>query len=316
MYALVTLWSLLAIGAAGRWLGLGRRIRGDTRPAGWGWLASYVAAITLALYTQYYAGLPAGGPGRGRRGGVVASPGRAGARPALAGRAGRGHAALPAVAALRCAEARALRLAEDRRRLRPAAGAAALPGPPPGSLQRWPSGRAAGGLVAVGPAGGNLAGCRPGSFGPTPPAGAGAWPGAELPGHHPGRGAGAGLAGQPGLSVLPGARRTPAAAGLARVHPAAGSHLGGARSGAQPRPAHRCAAAAQPAAAALRGRPGRAGRPLPGRLLHGPALRRRGLPAADRPGDAMGPGRGYGVRSLSLAGRLFLELRPARRPAA
>lgn len=55
MYALVTLWSLLAIGAAGRWLGLGRRIRGDTRPAGWGWLAGYVAAITLTLYTQYYA---------------------------------------------------------------------------------------------------------------------------------------------------------------------------------------------------------------------------------------------------------------------
>jgi 4-amino-4-deoxy-L-arabinose transferase-like glycosyltransferase len=55
MYGLVALWSLLAIGAAGRWLGLGRRIRGDTRPANWGWLAGYVAAITLALYTQYYA---------------------------------------------------------------------------------------------------------------------------------------------------------------------------------------------------------------------------------------------------------------------
>ncbi len=55
MYALVALWSLLAIGAAGRWLGLGRRIRGDTSPAGWGWLAGYAAAITLALYTQYYA---------------------------------------------------------------------------------------------------------------------------------------------------------------------------------------------------------------------------------------------------------------------
>ncbi len=55
MYALVTVWSLLAMGAAGRWLGLGRRIRGDTQPAGWGWLAGYVAAITLALYTQYYA---------------------------------------------------------------------------------------------------------------------------------------------------------------------------------------------------------------------------------------------------------------------
>ncbi len=55
MYALVALWSLLAIGAAGRWLGLGRLIRGDTRPAGWGWLAGYAAAITLALYTQYYA---------------------------------------------------------------------------------------------------------------------------------------------------------------------------------------------------------------------------------------------------------------------
>ncbi len=55
MYALVALWSLLAIGTAGRWLGLGRRIRGDTQPAGWGWLAGYVAAITLALYSQYYA---------------------------------------------------------------------------------------------------------------------------------------------------------------------------------------------------------------------------------------------------------------------
>jgi len=55
MYALVALWSLLAVGAAGRWLGLGRRIRGDTRPAGWGWLAGYGAAMTLALYTQYYA---------------------------------------------------------------------------------------------------------------------------------------------------------------------------------------------------------------------------------------------------------------------
>jgi 4-amino-4-deoxy-L-arabinose transferase-like glycosyltransferase len=55
MYALVALWALLAIGMAGRWLGLGRRIRGDTRPASWGWLAGYVAAITLALYTQYYA---------------------------------------------------------------------------------------------------------------------------------------------------------------------------------------------------------------------------------------------------------------------
>lgn len=55
MYALVTVWSLLAMGAAGRWLGLGRRIRGDSQPAGWGWLAGYVAAITLALYTQYYA---------------------------------------------------------------------------------------------------------------------------------------------------------------------------------------------------------------------------------------------------------------------
>ncbi len=55
MYALVALLSLLAIGTAGRWLGLGRRIRGDIRPAGWGWLAGYVAAITLALYSQYYA---------------------------------------------------------------------------------------------------------------------------------------------------------------------------------------------------------------------------------------------------------------------
>ncbi len=55
MYALVALWSLLAIGAAGRWLGLGRRIRGASRPAGWPWLAGYVAAMTLALYTQYYA---------------------------------------------------------------------------------------------------------------------------------------------------------------------------------------------------------------------------------------------------------------------
>ena len=55
MYALVALWSLLAIGAAGRWLGLGQRIRGESRPAGRGWLVGYAAAMTLALYTQYYA---------------------------------------------------------------------------------------------------------------------------------------------------------------------------------------------------------------------------------------------------------------------
>lgn len=56
MYALMTVWSLLAVGAAGRWLRLGRRIRHDYRPPAPRWLGGYVAAITLALYTQYYAG--------------------------------------------------------------------------------------------------------------------------------------------------------------------------------------------------------------------------------------------------------------------
>lgn len=61
MYALVTLWSLLALGLSGRWLGIRARAKGDNRPASWRWLAGYVAAITLALYTQYYAGFLAAG---------------------------------------------------------------------------------------------------------------------------------------------------------------------------------------------------------------------------------------------------------------
>lgn len=61
MYALVTLWSLLALGLSGRWLGLRPRVKGEQRAAGWGWLAGYIAAMTLALYSQYYAGFMAAG---------------------------------------------------------------------------------------------------------------------------------------------------------------------------------------------------------------------------------------------------------------
>ncbi|MCP5230484.1 MAG: glycosyltransferase family 39 protein [Zoogloeaceae bacterium] len=49
MYGLVVVWSILAVLAAARWLGIGRTDR-----ASGGWLAVYVAAVTLALYTQYY----------------------------------------------------------------------------------------------------------------------------------------------------------------------------------------------------------------------------------------------------------------------
>jgi 4-amino-4-deoxy-L-arabinose transferase-like glycosyltransferase len=65
MYALVALWALAAVGAAARWLGLGREERErrekketterGARRFGWGWLAAYIVAMTLALYTQYYA---------------------------------------------------------------------------------------------------------------------------------------------------------------------------------------------------------------------------------------------------------------------
>jgi hypothetical protein len=235
MYALVALWALLALGAAGRWLGLGRRIRGDTQPAAWGWLAGYVAAITLALYTQYYAaflllGLTAAGvPG------AVAAAGRPRADADLAGSAGRGAAALRALAALRHATPDSLYLAEDRRRLGSAAGLAALPGAPSGGLQRRPSGGPAGRLVAVGAAGAGPAGGGPGAIGASTPAGAGPRADPRLPGHHRRRGVGAGLAGQSGLSLLspsaasgcccwacprscscwlpPGLRQTPCAAG-------------------------------------------------------------------------------------------------------
>lgn len=59
MYALVALWSLLATGLAAAWLGLtrSRRLAGHSP-----WmLAGYVAAVVLALYTQYYAGFLAVG---------------------------------------------------------------------------------------------------------------------------------------------------------------------------------------------------------------------------------------------------------------
>jgi 4-amino-4-deoxy-L-arabinose transferase-like glycosyltransferase len=92
MYALVALCSLLAIGAAGRWLGLGRRIRGDTQPAGWGWLAGYVAAITLALYSQYYAAFLLAG--LAVAGGVVLWRRRVGRERALLWLAAQGGAVL------------------------------------------------------------------------------------------------------------------------------------------------------------------------------------------------------------------------------
>lgn len=66
MYALVALWGVLALGAAGR--GLDVRSPRPTAPPGpaaadvrLGWLAGYVIAMTLALYTQYYAGFLAAG---------------------------------------------------------------------------------------------------------------------------------------------------------------------------------------------------------------------------------------------------------------
>ena len=51
MYGLVVVFSLLAILSAVHWLGIAGGRRGRA-----GWLAGYVVAITLALYTQYYAG--------------------------------------------------------------------------------------------------------------------------------------------------------------------------------------------------------------------------------------------------------------------
>lgn len=57
MYGLVVVWSILAVLAAARWLGIGETGHRRSR----GWLAVYVAAVTLALYTQYYAGLLAAG---------------------------------------------------------------------------------------------------------------------------------------------------------------------------------------------------------------------------------------------------------------
>lgn len=56
MYGLVVVWSLLALLAAARWLGFSGS---DSRRGGW--LVVYVAAVTLALYTQYYAGFLAAG---------------------------------------------------------------------------------------------------------------------------------------------------------------------------------------------------------------------------------------------------------------
>ena len=56
MYALVTLWALPALMMAARWLGLGQRIARAAAPTDQRLLIGYVAAITLALYTQYYAG--------------------------------------------------------------------------------------------------------------------------------------------------------------------------------------------------------------------------------------------------------------------
>lgn len=52
MYGLVVVWTLLALLAAVRWLAVGP----SPGPRRAGWLAAYVAAATLALYTQYYAG--------------------------------------------------------------------------------------------------------------------------------------------------------------------------------------------------------------------------------------------------------------------
>ncbi|MCB0254063.1 MAG: glycosyltransferase family 39 protein [Anaerolineae bacterium] len=56
MYGLVVVWSILALLAAAHWLGFDGP--GDRRS---GWLVVYVAAVTLALYTQYYAGFLAAG---------------------------------------------------------------------------------------------------------------------------------------------------------------------------------------------------------------------------------------------------------------
>ncbi|MDW8318494.1 MAG: glycosyltransferase family 39 protein [Anaerolineae bacterium] len=53
MYALVALAATAAVGAAAAWLGLAAGGRGRGRA---GWLLGYVAAMAVALYTQYYAG--------------------------------------------------------------------------------------------------------------------------------------------------------------------------------------------------------------------------------------------------------------------
>lgn len=62
MYALMTVWALLAVGAAASWVGIGAAASAQAAAAAgrplrreWGALAAYIAALTLALYTQYYA---------------------------------------------------------------------------------------------------------------------------------------------------------------------------------------------------------------------------------------------------------------------
>ncbi len=62
MYALMTVWALLAVGAAASWVGIGEAASARGEGAAeqpqrrrWQALAAYMAAITLALYTQYYA---------------------------------------------------------------------------------------------------------------------------------------------------------------------------------------------------------------------------------------------------------------------
>lgn len=92
MYALVTLWALLALGLSGRWLGLRPRTKGDDRPPAWGWLGGYVAVMILALYTQYFAGFLA--VGLTVAGLVVLWRRRAGRERSLAWLAAQGVAAL------------------------------------------------------------------------------------------------------------------------------------------------------------------------------------------------------------------------------
>ncbi|MEA3336406.1 MAG: glycosyltransferase family 39 protein [Chloroflexota bacterium] len=69
MYALVTLYSLMATGSAARWLGVRFRSNaagqldssGYIERTDWAWLLGYLLFIVLALYTQYYAGFLAAG---------------------------------------------------------------------------------------------------------------------------------------------------------------------------------------------------------------------------------------------------------------